>query len=37
VVRQAIDAGENLDVVTQIACGGTEAYNAGRGKALLYD
>ncbi|HEX7406143.1 MAG TPA: DUF1343 domain-containing protein [Candidatus Binatia bacterium] len=36
-VRQAIDAGENLDVVMPIACGGTEAYNAGRGKALLYD
>jgi uncharacterized protein YbbC (DUF1343 family) len=36
-VRKAIDAGKNLDAVMQIACGGTEAYNAGRGKALLYD
>jgi hypothetical protein len=36
-VLQAIDAGENLNVVMPIACGGTEPYTAGRGKALLYD
>jgi uncharacterized protein YbbC (DUF1343 family) len=36
-VRAAIDGGANLDRVMQIACGGTEAYDAGRSKALLYD
>ena len=36
-VRAAIDAGADLDTVMQIACGGTEAYDAGRSKALLYD
>jgi uncharacterized protein YbbC (DUF1343 family) len=36
-VRKAIDAGEDFETVMQIACSGTEAYDAGRGKALLYD
>ncbi len=36
-VREAIDAGESLDAVMQIACSGTEAYDAGREAALLYD
>jgi uncharacterized protein YbbC (DUF1343 family) len=36
-VREAIDAGADLDTIMQIACGGTEAYDAGRSKALLYD
>jgi uncharacterized protein YbbC (DUF1343 family) len=36
-VRQAIDAGEELDRVMAIACAGTEVYDAGRNKALLYD
>jgi uncharacterized protein YbbC (DUF1343 family) len=35
-VRKAIDAGTGLDAVMQIACTGTEAYDAGRQKALLY-
>ena len=36
-VRQAIDAGAMLDEVVRLACGGTEIYDAGRDKALLYD
>lgn len=36
-VRQAIDAGAALEDVVSIATGGTELYDAGRGKALLYD
>ena len=36
-VRQAIDAGATLDEVVRLACGGTEGYDAGRDKALLYD
>jgi hypothetical protein len=36
-VRAAIDAGADLNTVLQIACAGTEAYDAGRSKALLYD
>ena len=36
-VREAIDAGEDLGAVMQIACGGTEVYDAGRSQALLYD
>ena len=36
-VRQAIDAGATLDEVVRLACGGTEIYDAGRDKALLYD
>jgi len=36
-VREAIDAGTDLETVMQLACAGTEAYEAGRGKALLYD
>jgi uncharacterized protein YbbC (DUF1343 family) len=36
-VRKAIDAGTDLDAVMQIACGGTDAYDAGRSEALLYD
>jgi uncharacterized protein YbbC (DUF1343 family) len=35
-VREAIDAGTDLDAVMQIACTGIEAYDAGRQKALLY-
>ena len=36
-VRQAIDGGVTLDEVARIACAGTELYDAGRGRALLYD
>jgi uncharacterized protein YbbC (DUF1343 family) len=36
-VRKAIDGGESLDTVMGIACAGTETYDAGRGRALLYD
>lgn len=36
-VRQAIDGGATLDEVARIACGGTELYDAGRGRALLYE
>ncbi|MFQ5545196.1 MAG: DUF1343 domain-containing protein, partial [Acidiferrobacterales bacterium] len=36
-VRKAIDRGEDLETVTEIASMGTEAYNAGRARALLYD
>jgi uncharacterized protein YbbC (DUF1343 family) len=36
-VRVAIDAGADLNTVMQVACGGTEVYDAGRGKVLLYD
>jgi uncharacterized protein YbbC (DUF1343 family) len=36
-VREAIDGGEDIDAVMQIARAGTEAYNAGRNGALLYD
>lgn len=35
-VREAIDRGEDLDTVARLACGGTDAYDAGRPKALLY-
>lgn len=35
-VREAIDAGRDLDAVWAIACRGTEAYAAGRAAALLY-
>jgi hypothetical protein len=35
-VREAIDRGKNLDTVIEIASMGTEAYDAGRAKALLY-
>jgi uncharacterized protein YbbC (DUF1343 family) len=35
-VREAIDAGRDLDTVMRIACTGTEAYDAGRDRALLY-
>lgn len=36
-VRKAIDNGEDLDSVMQIACTGRDAYDAGRSSALLYD
>lgn len=36
-VRQAIDEGATLEDVVRAASGGTELYDAGRGKALLYD
>ena len=36
-VRQAIDRGADLEDVVRAATGGTELYDAGRGKALLYD
>lgn len=36
-VRQAIDGGVTLDEVVRIARGGTELYDAGRDRALLYD
>ena len=36
-VRAAIDAGADLNTVMQIACTGTEAYDAGRRKALLHN
>ena len=36
-VRQAIDGGAALDEVMRIATCGTELYEAGRDKALLYD
>jgi uncharacterized protein YbbC (DUF1343 family) len=36
-VRQAIDQGRDLDTVTEIAGAGTEVYDGGRSKALLYD
>jgi uncharacterized protein YbbC (DUF1343 family) len=36
-VRTAIDQGRGLDDVTRIACAGTEAYENGRDRALLYD
>lgn len=36
-VRQAIDRGAALEDVVRAASGGTELYDAGRGKALLYD
>jgi uncharacterized protein YbbC (DUF1343 family) len=35
-VREAIDAGRDLDAVSAIACRGTQAYDAGRATALLY-
>ena len=35
-VRQAIDAGESIASVIQVAGGGTEAYDAGRPAVLLY-
>ncbi len=37
LVREAIDAGKDLDSVMRIACAGTELYAAGRVSALLYD
>ncbi|MDE0031446.1 MAG: DUF1343 domain-containing protein [Deltaproteobacteria bacterium] len=36
-VRQAIDGGAGLDEVVRIARGGTEVYDAGREKAMLYE
>ncbi len=36
-VREAVDRGESLDTVSHIASSGTETYDAGRAKALLYD
>ncbi len=36
-VRQAIDRGAALEDVVRAATGGTDLYDAGRGKALLYD
>lgn len=36
-VREAIDSGADLEQVMRIACTGTEIYEAGRGRALLYD
>ena len=36
-VRQAIDGGATLHEVVRIACAGTELYDAGRDRALLYD
>lgn len=36
-VREAIDRGESLDAVSELASSGTETYDAGRAKALLYD
>lgn len=36
-VRQAIDDGAGLDEVVRIARGGTEVYDDGRDKALLYE
>lgn len=36
-VRQAIDGGAGLDEVVRIARGGTEVYDDGRDKALLYE
>jgi uncharacterized protein YbbC (DUF1343 family) len=35
-VREAIDRGEDLDTVAQIAASGRDAYEAGRTRALLY-
>lgn len=36
-VREAIDGGQSLNSVMQIACTGAETYDAGRDRALLYD
>ena len=36
-VRQAIDGGVTLDEVVRIARGGTELYDSGRDRVLLYD
>ncbi len=36
-VREAIDAGADLDAVMRIAGAGTDVYDAGRRRALLYD
>jgi uncharacterized protein YbbC (DUF1343 family) len=35
-VRDAIDGGADIETVMALACAGTEAYDAGREKALLY-
>ncbi len=35
-VRRAIDDGEDVETVINIACAGTEAYDRGRDSALLY-
>jgi hypothetical protein len=35
-VREAIDAGQDLDTVAGLACKGTDAFDAGRDAALLY-
>lgn len=35
-VKEAIDRGAELDDVMRAACGGTELYDAGRDRALLY-
>mgnify|MGYP001272945306 CR=1 FL=1 len=36
-VREAIDAGADVETVVRVACTGTERYDDGRGAALLYD
>ncbi len=36
-VREAIDAGADLDAVMALACGGADVYERGRPAALLYD
>lgn len=36
-VRTAIDQGKGIDEVMRIACVGTDAYDNGRSRALLYD
>jgi uncharacterized protein YbbC (DUF1343 family) len=36
-VRQAIDAGADLEAVMRLACAGVEAYTGGRAHALLYE
>ena len=36
-VRTAIENGTDIDTVMEIACKGTDAYDAGRDRALLYD
>lgn len=36
-VREAIDVGQDLDSVIRVASRGTETYDAGRDRALLYD
>jgi len=36
-VREAVDAGRDLDTVWQVACTGIETYTAGRERAMLYE